>query len=212
MQEVFIAFLNQFGYAGVGLLIFVENIFPPIPSEVVLLFSGFMTTYSDLHPWAVVFCATLGSFAGACVLYAVGRLLDAEKLKRLLSGRLGRITQLHAEDVEKANTWFLRYSYPAVLLCRCVPIVRSLISLPAGMAHMPFLPFAGLTLAGTVVWNTVLVWLGRFSSAAWEQNLQYFSVYSKLALAVFAAAAVIAAFVLYHKKKRAAKKASTETP
>lgn len=207
MQEVFIDFLNRFGYAGIGFLIFVENIFPPIPSEVVLLFGGFMTTYSNLHPWAVVVWATLGSFAGACVLYAAGRLVDAARLKRLLAGRLGRITQLHAEDVDKANAWFLRYSYKAVLLCRCVPIVRSLISLPAGMAHMPFAPFAGLTLAGTAAWNTVLVWLGRFSSTAWEKNLQYFSAYSKIALAVLCVAAAVAVFLWVRKKKQAAQKA-----
>jgi len=202
-----IALMDQFGYLGVGLLIAVENIFPPIPSEVVLAFGGFMTTYSSLGVWGVVLAATAGSVAGALALYWVGRMLSAERLEKWLGGKLGKVLHLRPDDVEKARVWFEKRGGKAVFLCRFVPIVRSLISIPAGMTRMNVPKFLALSTAGTFLWNLVLVNLGAFMGASWEKVADAIGVYASVALAAIAAAVLIAGFIFY--KKRLAKKKET---
>ena len=201
MQESMLALIDGYGYAGIAFLIWLENVFPPIPSEVVLLFGGFLTTRTSLAPWGVIFFATVGSTLGAAVLYAIGRIIGKQKIKALLAGRTGKILHLSSEDVDKAETWFIKYESKAVFFCRCLPIVRSLISIPAGIAGMRALPFFAFTIAGSAVWNIVLVWLGRFAGAAWEQTLQYLGWYSKAALLGMAIAAVVVVWIFMKKRK-----------
>ena len=183
MQEIMLNVINRFGYAGVFLLIMVENIFPPIPSEVILTFGGFMTTYTDMNVWIVILVATLGSAMGAVVLYLVGRLLSAAHLERLFEGRIGRLLHLKISDVNRAEAWFTRHGSKAIFFCRFVPIVRSLISVPAGMAKAKMAPFLLFTVAGTFIWNTVLIFLGRVAGDAWESMAHYVDTYSMIALA-----------------------------
>lgn len=106
MQELIITIMQQYGYVGVALLIAIENIFPPIPSEVILTFGGFMTTYTTLNIWMVILAATAGSLIGAVILYGVGCLLPPHRLKSILAGRTGKILRLYPEDVDKAVDWF----------------------------------------------------------------------------------------------------------
>ena len=106
MIDTLITLLNQYGYIGITVLIAVENIFPPIPSEVILTFSGFMTTYSRLTPAGVIACATAGSTIGAVVLYELGYLLTQERMEKFLYGKLGKILHFHQDDVEYTMTWF----------------------------------------------------------------------------------------------------------
>ena len=202
-----VTLMDQFGYAGVGLLIAVENIFPPIPSEVVLAFGGFMTTYSSLGVWGVVLAATAGSVAGALVLYWVGRMLNAERLEKWLGGKLGRILHLRPDDVEKARVWFEKRGGKAVFLCRFIPIVRSLISVPAGMTRMNVSKFLAFSAAGTFLWNLVRVNLGAFMGASWEKIADAVGAYAGAVAAVIAAALLAAGFLFY--KKRLAKKKGT---
>ncbi|WP_066684668.1 DedA family protein [Christensenella intestinihominis] len=199
-----VTLMDRFGYLGIAALIAVENIFPPIPSEVVLTFGGFMTTYSSLGVWGVVLAATAGSVAGALVLYWVGRLLNAERLEKWLGGKLGRILHLRPDDVEKACVWFEKRGGKAVFLCRFIPIVRSLISIPAGMTRMNVPKFLALSAAGTFLWNLVLVNLGAFMGASWEKIADAIGVYASVVLVAIAAAFLTAAFLFY--KKRLAKK------
>ena len=109
MQEWIINIMNQFGYLGIALLIAIENIFPPIPSELILTFGGFMTTYTSMNIWLVVLFATIGSVIGAIILYGVGRLLSPEKLEWVV-GKWGHILGLKKEDVKRAESWFIRSS------------------------------------------------------------------------------------------------------
>lgn len=199
-----VTLMDRFGYLGIAALIAVENIFPPIPSEVILTFGGFMTTYSSLGVWGVVLAATAGSVAGALVLYWVGRLLNAERLEKWLGGKLGRILHLRPDDVEKACVWFEKRGGKAVFLCRFIPIVRSLISIPAGMTRMNVPKFLALSAAGTFLWNLVLVNLGAFMGASWEKIADAIGVYASVVLVGIAAAFLAAAFLFY--KKRLAKK------
>jgi len=199
MQNTLIQFINDYGYIGIMLLIFVENIFPPIPSEVVLVFGGFLTTQANMSIPLVILFATLGATLGAAVLYGLGRILSRERIKKLVSGKFGRAIHLKPDDVLRAELWFKRYEYKAVLICRCIPLVRSLISIPAGMAKMKPLSFFALTILGTAVWNTVLVFIGALAGSAWEQSLKYIGWFSTVAIVLLLAATAIVC-IIYLKK------------
>lgn len=201
MQEILIEFVNNLGYFGLALLIFIENVFPPIPSEAILLFGGFMTTKTEMATVPLIIAATIGSLLGATILYIVGSALGKQRLKAILDGRVGRILHLKSDSVESADKWFGKYGGKAVLICRCIPIVRSLISIPAGMAKMRFIPFILLTALGSTVWNTVLVLLGRFMGDAWEKCLDYFGIYTLIAAIVIVIVLVIA-FITYKRKSK----------
>ncbi|WP_341465387.1 DedA family protein [Acetanaerobacterium elongatum] len=202
--------MNQFGYPGVAFLIALENIFPPIPSEIILTFGGFMTTYSRLTSWGVILAATVGSLVGAILLYAIGRIFKPERLESWLSGRVGRILHLKQGDVTKACAWFEKRGKSAVFFGRCVPIIRSLISVPAGMAKMNIPLFLVLTTAGSLVWNTVLVMLGVAAGASWELIIQYTDLYTAITIAVIGGIVVILA-ALYIYKRFLKKKLSGES-
>ncbi len=204
MQEWMLSFVGQFGYFGIFLLIFIENVFPPIPSEAVLLFGGALTVTTAMHIPGTILAATGGSLVGAIVLYALGWVFQAERLKKLFAGRFGKITRLRPEHVEKAQRWFSRYQGKAVLICRCVPIVRSLISVPAGFAKMNLPWFLLLTALGSAVWNTVLVCAGAGLGTAWEKAMPYLDHYSYavlIGLVVLALAGCV--FLLIRKRKKA---------
>lgn len=211
LQDIIISIMNQFGYFGIAFLIAIENIFPPIPSEVILTFGGFMTTKSTMTVWGVILSSTVGSVLGAIVLYSIGRWLNPERLERWLSGRLGRILRLKKEDVQKADNWFSKRGKLTVFFCRFIPIVRSLISIPAGMARMNMGVFLLLTALGTALWNTVLVYLGMLFGASWETVAGYFNTYSILAAAVFAVVIVLFAFFYYNRRIKGRVKPSPQS-
>ncbi|WP_273484607.1 DedA family protein [Desulforamulus ruminis] len=200
MQKIIIEILNQFGYIGVFLLIMIENIFPPIPSEIILTFGGFMTTYTKMNVWGVTLAATAGSVMGAIILYVIGRVLNTERLERLFDSKLGKFLQLKKEDVKRAEKWFLKRGNKAVFFCRFVPIVRSLISIPAGGARMKFSSFLTLTVIGTFIWNVVLVFLGRIAGNAWETIAHYVDIYSMIAAAFFAVVATLIVAIFVKKR------------
>ncbi|MDR1192679.1 MAG: DedA family protein [Peptococcaceae bacterium] len=186
MEQAIIRIIDQYGYVGVGFLIAVENLFPPIPSEIILTFGGFLTTFSALRPAGVIAAATVGAVAGGCVLYLLGRLLNKDRLIRLIESRPVKILRLKKEDIGRAEKWFALHGGKAVFFCRFVPIVRSLISIPAGMARMAPGAFLGLTAAGTLIWNTALVLLGRAAGGAWTTIAAYVDVYAMVAAACLA--------------------------
>ncbi|KZE36922.1 alkaline phosphatase [Bhargavaea cecembensis] len=195
--------MEQFGYVGVFVLIMVENVFPPIPSEVILTFGGFMTTASSLTKIGVIAAATAGSVAGAIILYYIGRLLDVERLEKIVD-RWGRVLRLTREDIHKADAWFDKYGPWTVFFCRLVPLIRSLISLPAGMSNMNIWLFLLLTTLGSLIWNTVLVSLGAAVGDNWEIIVHYMDIYSNIAYAIIAVLG-IAAIIWYinFRRKRA---------
>lgn len=205
MEEMIIQMINQFGYIGIILLIALENIFPPIPSEVILTFGGFLTTYTELNLWGVIFAATIGSVIGAIVLYFVGRFLNKERLMKLVDGKVGKWLHFKREDVELTLDWFARKGTRAVFFCRCIPILRSLISIPAGMSGMAMGPFMVMTVVGTIVWNVVLVHLGAFAGASWGIITKYMDTYKNWTILVLVLLGT--ATVLFVMKKRRKKRA-----
>lgn len=192
--------MNTYGYLGVCFLIAVENIFPPIPSEVILTFGGFMTTYTRLTVPGVIIFSTIGSTIGALVLYWAGTELTPEKLDKLTKGKLFCVLGFEREDVNETVEWFEKHGKKAVLLGRCVPIIRSLVSVPAGMAKMQIPLFLAYTVIGSTVWNIILVSLGAALGASWETVLVYLDRYSSAVRLLLIAGGVVLIF-RYVKKR-----------
>lgn len=201
MQEAIISIMNNFGYFGVFFLIAIENIFPPIPSEVILLFGGFMTTYSKLSIIGVIIASTLGSLVGALILYYIGKILNKERLKKIVKGKIGKLLRLKEKDIDKADEWFDSKGNKTVFFCRFVPILRSLISIPAGMSEMEMPKFLLYTTVGSAIWNTVLTITGSIVGKNWESIVDIFDKYSHITLIVLIIIFIIA-IVIYIKKKK----------
>ncbi len=192
MEAAFYDFISDFGYLAVGALIFLENVFPPIPSEVILPLAGFLATPTGMALPLVILSATVGSVLGAFVLYGVGRLLSRERLTRFFETRPMRLLGFKGDDVAKAVGWFDRKGQITVLICRCVPVVRSLISIPAGTAKMNPVRFTLYTLLGSAVWNTVLCSLGFAAGSAWERVSEQAEWVSDVVKYILVAAVAIA--------------------
>ena len=156
MENWITDFMSQYGYLGIFLLIGIENLFPPIPIGGYLNIWWIYDDFSELSVPGVVLFATLGSTVGAIVLYLIGYVLNESRVMRLVE-RWGKYVRLTTADVEKAYGWFSKYGLWTVFLCRLVPLLRSLISIPAGSARMNFPVFMILTIIGSLIWNTILV-------------------------------------------------------
>lgn len=161
--------VDALGPLGVGISILLETVVPPIPSEAVLGLSGVLINQGRMSIVPVILFATLGSVLGALFLYAVGRALGPRRSHAFLD----RLPLVETHDVDRTFAWFERHGRWAVFLGRMVPIVRSFISVPAGVVRMPLGRFVLLTAAGSLVWNTVLVTLGVAAGDVIEQNLHY---------------------------------------
>jgi membrane protein DedA with SNARE-associated domain len=185
------------GYLGVAGLTFLETLFPPIPSEVVLPIAGFLVSEGSLAFVWVVAAATAGSVVGALVLYALGRKLGEEGLRRFVRDR-GKWVLLSEDDVKKAGGWFKKHGGKAVLIGRLVPTVRSIISIPAGVEKMPLLPFVLYTTAGSAVWSAALVGAGALLGSQWEQIKPFLQVLEWGALLAIAAGM---AWLVWRRKK-----------
>lgn len=190
MENWITDFMEQYGYLGIFLMIALENLFPPIPSEIVLSFGGFMTTQSNLTITGVVTASTLGSVIGAIILFFVGKLLNVERLERIVD-RWGHLLRMKKEDIHRANDWFNHYGIWTVFFCRMVPVLRSLISIPAGMARMNFLLFLLFTTVGSLIWNIILVNVGAALGASWASVLYYMKIYENVVIGVLAVLLVI---------------------
>lgn len=201
MQTAIISIMNKFGYFGVFFLIAIENIFPPIPSEVILLFGGFMTTYSKINILGVIVASTLGSLVGALILYYIGKILNKERLKKIVKGKIGKILRLKAKDIDKADEWFDTKGNKTVFFCRFVPILRSLISIPAGMSEMPMPKFLIYTTVGSAIWNAVLTIAGSIVGDKWETIVDIFDKYSHITLIVLIILFIGAITYFYKKRK-----------
>jgi len=171
MEQFIEATISQYGYLAIAVLITIENVFPPIPSELILTFAGFVTYSTELSVVGAIIAATIGAVLGAAILYWIGTYLDMDRLERLVNSRLGKLLRLRLSDFKKAEAHFVKHGRAAVFFGRFVPIVRSLISVPAGMTKMPFGTFLLYTTLGTLTWNTVLVSLGHIAGRAWTQVL-----------------------------------------
>jgi len=146
-------FIDSIGLVGVALLVALENVFPPIPSEVILLLAGYNVELNRFGFIGAILAATVGSIVGAYFLYGVGRLLSEERLEALLAG-VGKYVGLKKKDVHKGFTWFERHEDPVVFFGRLIPVVRPAGSIPAREEKMPLAKYTLLTCIGSLLWNT----------------------------------------------------------
>ena len=160
--------IDAIGYLGVALLVALESMFPPIPSEVVLPAAGFAAGEGDANVWGMIAAATLGSVVGAWWLYLTSAAIGRTRLHALVV-RYGRWVGVRPHDLLRAESWFDDHSSTAVLVCRCIPLVRSLVSIPAGFRRMRPLTFTLYTAIGSAVWNALLIGAGYELGENWEQ-------------------------------------------
>jgi len=167
MFEWIVGLVERSGYLGIALLMLAENVFPPIPSELIMPLSGFAAARGELSLVGVVLAGSAGSLAGACVWYALGRRLGLDRVKRF-AGRHGRWLTLSPAEVDRAQGFFARHSAKAVLFGRLIPAVRTLISLPAGLVAMPWPTFLLYSGAGTLAWTALLAGAGYLLEGQYE--------------------------------------------
>lgn len=173
--------MNQLGYGGIALLMFLENLFPPIPSELIMPFAGFTVAQGKMELIPAIFAGVLGTILGAFPWYYLGRVVREERLE-YLADHYGKWMGLSSQDIRKANRWFSRHGGKAVFVCRLVPGVRTLISLPAGINAMPLLPFTIYSTIGTTLWVGLLAIAGYQLGDHYQIVEQYLDPVSKIVL------------------------------
>jgi membrane protein DedA with SNARE-associated domain len=189
--------INAFGALGVALLMVLENLFPPIPSELILPFAGFLVGRGELGFLPTLVASTAGSLFGALILYALGRWGG-----RNLILRYGRFLRVKEADLDRAEGWFDKYDEWVVLFGRMVPGVRSVVSIPAGMLGTPFVRFVLLTTAGSAVWNALLLGAGWYLGDNWQQIAGVVGSVSNFVLVLVAVALVAAAIWWWRRRER----------
>ena len=171
------------GYVGVATLTFLENVFPPIPSELVIPLAGFVAAQGDMRLSIVIAMGSLGSLAGATVWYVIGKRVGEQRLRKWVA-RHGRWLTLSAEDVDRAQDWFRRHGAAAVFFGRLIPGVRTFVSLPAGFSSMPLAPFLLYSALGTALWTAALAYAGVALQANFTLVGDYINVATNALLAL----------------------------
>ena len=188
--------ISTLGYLGLALLLIAENLFPPIPSEVVLPLAGFVVGRGDLGFLQALLASTTGSVVGALILYALGRYGG-----RGLVLRYGSWLRVSATELERAEGWFRRYGCWVVLGARVVPFARSIVSIPAGTMQMPLIRFTVLTALGSGAWNALLIGAGVSLGANWTRISGWIGSYSEVVLILLAGVAALF-LVLRHRRRK----------
>ena len=202
MEDYILNILSKFSYLGIFFLIFIENVFPPIPSELILVFGGFISKSLNLNFLLLVVFATLGSSTGAIILYYAGKKIPLEKMESFLEKKWVKRLGFKPGDIKKSLKYFEKYSTFAVFFGRCVPVVRSLISIPAGMQNMSLRKFLIYTTVGSGIWNTLLIYIGRVTQDKWKEGLLILERYSNRILGLIILAFIIKFLVKRFLKKR----------
>lgn len=204
MQEWITNTMNSLGYLGIGLLMFLENLFPPIPSELIMPLAGYTATFPNTQIQVIpaIAAGVIGTILGAIPWYYAGLLLGQQRLQ-LLANRYGKWIGISGEDIEKSTNWFQKHGSKAVLFGRLVPGIRTLISIPAGISKMPLIPFFIYSTIGTIGWVTFLTYAGYFLGKNYKLVEDYIDVITKVV--VFGVLLAIAVFIGYRLWKRSRK-------
>ena len=185
-----VGLMETLGAPGAGVAIALENLFPPLPSEVILPMAGLASSRGSFTLFEALFWTTAGSIVGAMLLYGLGAWLGVARLRAIAA----KVPLLRPEDIDRTVAWFSRHGGKAVFFGRMIPIFRSLISIPAGITRMPLWRFALLTAAGSLIWNSIFVLSGFFLGEAWHIVERYADI---LQYVVIAVAALAVAWFLY---------------
>lgn len=196
LAEWAVSLMESLGGVGAAVVVGLDNLFPPIPSELVLPLAGFSASKGVFSFPAALFWTTLGSVLGAVVVYLAGLLLGRDRTRRLVS----RLPLVRVSDFDRTEAWFTRHGTKAVFLGRMVPLFRSFISLPAGVERMNFPKFLVLTTAGSLIWNTVFVSAGYLLGENWHRVESYAGIFQKLVIAAVVVAVTL--FVVTRLRQR----------
>ena len=196
MSEWVLTIMAKFGYVGILFAMFAENVFPPIPSELIMPAAGFSAARGDLNILLIIVAGTFGSVLGALPLYYLGTLFNKERLM-VFTERYGKYVFIKSEDVSLSNAWFDKHGKKVVFFGRMVPGIRSLISIPAGMNKMPMASFLVLTALGSSIWTTILALAGFYLGKNYEVITTMLAPYSK----VFLLLAIVIIIVWFIKRR-----------
>lgn len=197
MNQLFLNLIEKFGSFGVFLLIFIENIFPPIPSEAVLGIGGLFISTTKLTFISVLFAATLGSVSGAVVLYYIGKYINSPKVRNVFIGK-DKILRIDQDSLGKIKKIYTKYQKISVFFFRMVPVFRSIISIPAGMFNMNLIEFVILTTLGSTIWNAFIIFAGMKLGENWKDIEVFIKDYTLIILGIV----VIFLIVYFVKKKK----------
>ncbi|ESK57532.1 DedA family protein [Acinetobacter tjernbergiae] len=159
LEDWVLSIMEKLGYLGIAFLMFLDNVFPPIPSEIIMPSAGYTAAKGELSLIGVIIAGSIGSLLAAALLYWMGRKIPQHHLFNLIE-RYGKYLHISVTDLEKSLTWFEKYGHRIVFFGRMIPAVRSLISIPAGMSNMPFRKFMTYSATGTIIWTTFLAYIG----------------------------------------------------
>lgn len=191
--------MNSLGYLGIGFLMFMENLFPPIPSELIMPLAGFTVSQGKMNFQYAVLAGVIGTILGTLLWYYAG-LWVGEKRVSELADRYGKWIGVTGKDIDKVNRWFYRHGTKAVLIGRLVPGIRTLISLPAGLSGMRLMPFLVYSTIGTAIWTFALTYAGYALGANYELVDEYLAPVSKIILGILVIAFIV--WLLRRRKRR----------
>jgi membrane protein DedA with SNARE-associated domain len=191
--------ISSMGYLGLYFVMFLENVFPPIPSEVVLPLAGSLTLEGRFSILWITVIGMLGSLTGAFLFYGIGKWLGEDRVRTLIA-KYGKYALLSTNDLDRSLEWFDKYDDWVIFFSRMVPIVRSLISIPAGIASMDLTKFSFFTILGTALWSFVLALGGRLLGEQWPLIAEFINTYQNIVLVV--AVAAVAFFIISRIVKR----------
>jgi membrane protein DedA with SNARE-associated domain len=192
--------IEQLGYLGVALLVVLENVFPPIPSEIVLPFAGFVAQQGSESVVLMILAATVGSVIGALIMYWIAAIIGDERL-HAFTRRFGKWVQIREADLTRAEEWFDRHAMSAVLVGRCVPLIRSVVSIPAGFRRMKLIPYIAYTFLGSLVWNIALVGAGAVLGENWERVEPVVATFQWIVIVVILAGLARLAYVVVQRRR-----------
>ena len=192
--------IEQLGYLGVALLVVLENVFPPIPSEIVLPFAGFVAQRGSDSVVLMILAATVGSVIGALIMYWIAAVIGDERL-HVFTRKFGKWVQIREADLTRAEEWFDRHAVSAVLVGRCVPLIRSVVSIPAGFRRMKLVPYIAYTFLGSLVWNIALVGAGAMLGENWERVEPVVATFQWIVIVLIVAAAARLVYTFFRRRR-----------
>ena len=192
--------IEQLGYLGVALLVVLENVFPPIPSEIVLPFAGFVAQRGSDSVVLMILAATVGSVVGALIMYWIAAVIGDERL-HAFTRKFGKWVQIREADLTRAEEWFDRHAVSAVLVGRCVPLIRSVVSIPAGFRRMKLIPYITYTFLGSLVWNIALVGAGAILGENWERVEPVVAAFQWIVIVLVVAAVARLAYTFFRRRR-----------
>ena len=198
LQGWILSIMEQLGYVGIAFLMFLDNIFPPIPSELIMPSAGYSASQGQLILIGVITAGCIGSIIAAAVLYWIGYLIKHERLFQL-TDKYGKYIFITTNDVKKSLIWFEKYGHRVVFFGRMIPAMRSIISIPAGMSRMPFWKFIFFSSLGTIIWTSFLAYIGYYFG---KNQVLVQKIFSQVSYVIIAIVLVVFAFILYRKYQR----------